>query len=135
MLTLREIEDAIRASWDEDTADPDDGWSAEVPSRGHCDVTSLVVQDLLGGELLAADVHLDGERLMAHMWNRLPSGVEVDLTRDQFRNGEIVGEPRVVGPRPVPFPEDHPRYFRYEKYLVLAERVSRRLSRADDEDD
>jgi hypothetical protein len=127
MLTLARIEEAIRASWSEDTVDPDDGWAPDNPSQGQCDVTALVVQDLLGGELMATDVYLGDERLMAHMWNRLPSGIEIDLTREQFRNGERLGEPRVVGPRPDPFPEDHPRYFRYEQYLVLAERVRGRL--------
>jgi hypothetical protein len=45
MHTLAEIEAAIRASWGRDTADKDDGWTPENPSRGQCDVTSLVVQD------------------------------------------------------------------------------------------
>jgi len=127
--TLTQLEQAICASWSADTVDPDDGWSAENPGRGHCDVTSLVVQDLLGGDLLAADVYRDGVRVMGHMWNRLPSGLDVDLTRDQFRNGEVVGEPTVIPARPAEIAStDHPRYHWYEKYLVLAARVRERLA-------
>jgi len=84
MRTLRQIEDAIRASWNLDTADPDDGWTPDNPSRGQCDVTTLVVHDIFGGDILAAEVFLDGDRVEAHMWNRLPGGLELDLTRDQF---------------------------------------------------
>jgi hypothetical protein len=42
-------------------------------------VTALVVQDQLGGDLVRA--RIDGE---SHYWNRLPSGQELDLTREQF---------------------------------------------------
>ena len=57
----------------------------------------------------------------AATWNRLPSGREVDLTREQFRSGQVIGEAR-VGNRPATFDPSHPRH-RYEKYLVLSERV------------
>jgi hypothetical protein len=124
--TLSEIEAAIRASWSLDTADEDDGWTPDNPSRGQCDVTCLVVHDIFGGDVLAADVFRDGERVEAHMWNRLPGGLEVDLTREQFTNGEVIGEPS-VRQRPATFPTDHPRYHRYEAYLVLARRVRERL--------
>ena len=127
--TLAQLEQAIRESWRPDTADRDDGWSPENPSRGHCDVTSLVVNDFVGGDLLASDVYLNGERIMAHMWNRLPSGIEVDLTRDQFTNGEVLGEPS-ARPRPatsVLADPSHPRYQRYQQYLVLGARVRARL--------
>lgn len=127
MHTLAEIEDAIRASWGPDTADEDDGWTPDNPSRGQCDVTSLVLNDLFGGELLAADVFRNGERVEAHMWNRLPGGVEVDLTRDQFESGEEIGEPSVRR-RPERFDPEHPRYHRYQAYLVLARRVEDRLA-------
>lgn len=120
--TLRQLEDAVRGAWSLDTADEDDGWTPENPSRGQCDITTLVVHDLLGGELLAADVFLDGERIEAHMWNRLPSGLEIDLTRDQFRSAEVIGDP-TVRVRPESFDATHPRYHRYEQYLVLAGRV------------
>jgi hypothetical protein len=127
VYTLTEIESAIRLSWGLDTADEDDGWTPDNPSRGQCDVTTLVVHDIFGGEVLAADVFRGGERIEAHMWNRLPGGLEVDLTRDQFRNGEVIGEP-IVRQRPQRFESDHPRYHRYEAYLVLARRVQERLS-------
>ena len=129
MYTLVQLEEAIRRSWGPDTVDPDDGWSADNPARGHCDVTSLVVNDLLGGEFVTTDVYLSGERIMAHTWNRLASGIEVDLTREQFTNGETLGEP-LVRPRPatsVLADPSHPRYHRYQQYLVLAARVRMRL--------
>jgi hypothetical protein len=125
-FTLAELEQAIHEAWSADTADGDNAWSPENPGCGQCDITSLVVHDLVGGELLAADVFHDGERVEAHMWNRLPSGVEVDLTREQFKRGEVIGEP-TVRQRPAELDTSHPRFFRYEQYLVLAERVRRRL--------
>lgn len=128
MHTLGEIESAIRASWGADTASEDNlPWTPDNPSRGQCDVTALVVHDIFGGDVLAAGVFLDGERVEAHMWNRLPGGMELDLTREQFRKGEVIGEP-TVRQRPATFDPDHPRYHRYEAYLVLAERVRERLS-------
>ena len=128
MLTLTQLEEAIRSSWSLDTADADNDWTPENPSCGQCDITSLVVQDLLGGELLGADVYLAGERVEAHMWNRLSSGIEVDLTREQFTRGEVIGEP-VARKRTAAIADpSHPRYHRYEQYLVLLTRVRQRLS-------
>ena len=127
MYTLSQLEQAVRESWSLDTADPENHWTRENPGCGQCDITSLVLQDILGGDLLGADVYLAGERVEAHMWNRLPSGIEVDLTREQFRRGEVVGEP-VVRPRTAAIADpSHPRYHRYETYLVLSRRVRTRL--------
>jgi len=126
-FTLAELEAAIRSAWSEDTASEDNDWTPDNPSCGQCDITTLVVHDLLGGDLLAADVFLDGVRVEAHMWNRLPSGLEVDLTREQFKLGQVIGEP-TVRTRPESFDPKHPRYHRYEKYLVLSQRVREALS-------
>jgi hypothetical protein len=101
--SLVDIEHVIRSSWSEQTCDPVDlsEWSTDGPARGQCAVTALVVQDLLGGELLLAEVlNADGSRQGLHYWNRLASGVEVDLTREQFTATEIVQEPRVVSRPP-----------------------------------
>jgi hypothetical protein len=98
-----EIEGVIRGSWSRESCDPVDlaDWSHENPARGQCGVTALVVQDLLGGELLVAEVHhADGRRQGVHYWNRI-GGAELDLTREQFRDGEVIGPPQVVE-RPAP---------------------------------
>lgn len=72
------------------------------PSRGQCGTAALVLQDLLGGELLLPDVTEDGADPSFHCWNRLPDGCEVDLTRQQFRPGERVGPRRIVHRPPGP---------------------------------
>ena len=127
VYTLAQLEQAIRDSWSLDTADEENEWTHENPACGQCDITSLVVHDHLGGTLLGAGVFRQGERVEAHMWNRLASGLEVDLTREQFKRDEVIGEP-VVRPRSAAIANpDHPRYHRYEKYLVLADRVRTRL--------
>jgi len=127
VYTLSQIEQAIEASWSLDTAEEDDGWTPDNPSRGQCDITALVVQDIFGGDLLAAPVLRDGEQVERHMWNRLPGGLEVDLTRGQFTD-EAVGEPRVLERTAQIAQPDHPRYHRYQAYLVLQDRVQKQLS-------
>ncbi|MGY1608187.1 YunG family protein [Geodermatophilus sp. SYSU D00700] len=90
---------AVRAAWCRETCDDSDlaDWSPQNPARGQCGATALVLHDLLGGDLLLAEVLLpDGSRQGVHWWNRLPDGREVDLTRGQFAPTEVVQEPRVV---------------------------------------
>ena len=101
--SLAELESVIRASWSEQTCDPVDlpTWSRANPASGQCAVTALVVQDLLGGDLLIAEVdNADGSRQGVHYWNRLGEGVELDLTREQFRRGEVVHAPETVARPP-----------------------------------
>ena len=86
-LTLADVESAISASWSLETCDPTDveTWSPGAPSQGQCAVTALVLHDLLGGQLLEAEVHhADGSHQGFHYWNRF-AGVDVDLTRRQFQ--------------------------------------------------
>ncbi|MFI2618287.1 hypothetical protein [Streptomyces sp. NPDC018584] len=121
-LLLSDIEAALRDSWGADTADPRSGetWPPDNPARDQCGVTALVVNDLLGGELILGEVHVAGERTGYHWWNRLASGVEVDLTRGQFLPGETVTEGvAVVRPPEI-------RHCR-EEYELLRTRVSSRL--------
>ena len=91
--TLEETQVAIRAAWGRDTSDDPEEWSELTPARGQCAVTALLVRELLGGEILVANVLRDGRRVERHAWNRLPSGLTLDLTREQFVNGECFGEP------------------------------------------
>ncbi|MGW6058255.1 YunG family protein [Streptomyces sp. NPDC055189] len=91
-LILTDIEEAVRASWGPDTYPSDSShvWPPDNPARGQCGVTALVLQDLLGGELIRGEVRVAGEWTDHHWWNRLGEGLEVDLTREQFMPEEIV---------------------------------------------
>jgi len=123
--TLAGIEAALRASWAADTCSPDDveraGWHPDNPAWGHCDITALVLHDLLGGELMLGEVWRGAERHGYHWWNRLASGVELDLTRSQFVDGQ-----EVVAARPVTRPPG-PLRRRAREYRLLRERVAARL--------
>jgi hypothetical protein len=84
----------------------------------------MVIHEVFGGVLLVSDVFRDGVRVETHYWNRLPSGPEVDLTREQFGRGEKFGEPRVIDPAtsPAPKPDSLPRS------RLLSSRVQEALS-------
>jgi hypothetical protein len=94
--TLGTLESAIRSAWSAETSCDPSGWTAENPSYQHCDVTAWVVSDYLGGEIVVSGVVRDGARVDRHVWNRLSSGLHVDLTREQFRDGELFEAPVVV---------------------------------------
>jgi hypothetical protein len=125
--TLGGIEAALRAGWAADTCSPDDfdraGWGPDNPAWGHCDITALLLNDLFGGDLMLGEVHLDGVRHGFHWWNRLHTGIEIDLTREQFRRGQVVTAPRAVR-RPAGRPVR-----RHREYELLRERVAARLGR------
>ena len=94
-----DVERAVRAAWTPQTTYAKPAFLARGagrPSRGQCGPTALVVHDLLGGELLVAEVSYEGERDGVHYWNRLPDGRELDLTRDQFVAGEVLSPPQTV---------------------------------------
>jgi hypothetical protein len=76
---LARVAKALCQSWSRDTSAQPEIWSEETPALGQCAVTALIVQELLGGDLLRCSV-----RRTSHYWNLLPSGGELDLTRYQF---------------------------------------------------
>lgn len=120
-VTLTDLEAAIRASWTRETSEEPDRWSDDNPARGTCAVTALVVRDYLGGELVIGGVVKDGVRVDRHVWNVLPSGLAVDLSRDQFRNGERFEAPEPLTETTVDGTD--------ERYRLLAGRVREQLSR------
>ncbi|WP_314215827.1 hypothetical protein [Pseudarthrobacter equi] len=119
--TLNQIEQALRDSWGADTTCLDNkslvGWHQGNPAHGQCGPTALVVQDLLGGDLLIAEVTGGGEEDEVHYWNRFLCGIEIDLTREQFGPHRIIGDPRVVVR-----PPHGPRAYA-EEYALLKARV------------
>lgn len=68
---------ALSESWSISTSSK---WSLENPAKGQCGVTSLVVQDLLGGEIVKTFTQ-EGW----HFCNML-NGIRYDFTVSQFEN-------------------------------------------------
>jgi hypothetical protein len=97
-FTLPELAAAIRESWSAETADHPDEWSPDNPARCQCGSTALLIRELLGGEILLADVLRDGAVVERHAWNRLVPGVEIDLTAEQFPSDVSLGPPTVGEP-------------------------------------
>lgn len=93
-----ELQAAIRGSWSALTSADDKGWVPENPAAGHCDVTSLLVREEIGGDLKMAQVFRNGELSEHHFWNVLPDGSEVDLTSSQFDGSETFGEETLMTP-------------------------------------
>ena len=119
MLNTELLRPILRAAWGPDTCDPHDlpDWRPENPSRGQCGVTALLVQDLLGGELILGEVFTGDVKVGHHYWNRLPDGRDIDFTADQFHPGEVV-----TGGEPQYRPPDAPVRCR-EQYELLRRRV------------
>lgn len=125
LRSLTELQAIISSAWSPDSCDPVDlnDWSPGNPARGQCAVTALVLQEILGGELLLADVlNQDGSRQGVHFWNRLAGGVEIDLTREQFTPSEIIQTPEVIDR-----PADLTTGRLYPQYLALASAIQARL--------
>lgn len=106
--TRAQLESAIRSAWSAETADHPEAWDPATPAACHCGVTSLLIRELLGGDILLADAVLEGEVIARHAWNRLSDGVEIDLTAEQFPTDvelgpPVVGQPKVGEVRPVAY--------------------------------
>lgn len=119
MIDVETLRPILRAAWGLDTCDPHDerDWHPGNPSRGQCGVTALIIQDLLGGELILGEVFVGDAQVGYHYWNRLPDGRDVDLTADQFYPREVI-----VGAQVQQRPPGTPRRCR-QQYETLRRRV------------
>ncbi len=105
---------AISRVWAADTSSPTGAWSHANPAQNHCSVTSLVVQDCFGGEILSTKTSGG-----THFYN-LIDGVKWDLTVSQFSE---------------PIPYDDTRSSREaavadttpEKYMLVKQRLASRV--------
>jgi len=102
--------------WDRKTSADPQGWRPDSPSFGQCAVTSMLIQDIFGGELLRTTV--GG---VSHYLNRLPSGQLVDATFSQFGPGAAYDSEPVVRERS--YVEGHEATMR--RYRLLKDRLDR----------
>lgn len=99
-MDVKELERLLRKCWSKETSADPDGWTPENPAWGQCAVTSLVVQDFFGGDLMRGSLEnvKNFEFMKSHYWNRIPNRKRIDLSRSQFPKAtyrEIPrGEPR-----------------------------------------
>lgn len=89
-MNIQTIQEHLLSAWAQTTT-ANEVFVPENPSAGQCAVTALLVQDLLGGDLLWGEVQTPAGDRVSHYWNRV-DGTEYDLTREQFPEGSIIPE-------------------------------------------
>lgn len=84
----------VRGAWNRETAEPDvrDRWTAERSVLGQAAVTTLLVQDRFGGEIMRIEIPDFG----THYYNFLWEGWGVDFTFDQLPPGTPVPRGEIV---------------------------------------
>jgi len=70
-----DVHRALRKAWSPSTASQ---WTASNPAAGQCNVTSLLIHDMFGGELLKTPLPAGD-----HFYNRI-EGKRYDFTASQF---------------------------------------------------
>lgn len=96
-LDFKAVVEALTASWDASSSSLPHEWSKGNPARGQCAVSSLVVQDYFGGDILRFVVEFDGTS-EKHFVN-LIDGALVDTTFSQFPDNPVtkVNKPDLKG--------------------------------------
>ena len=81
-MDIQIIVEKLTNCWSAETAHEGSGWTPKNPARGQCAISSLLVQDLLGGELVRFEVEYRGthEKHFANVSN----GALIDVTRSQY---------------------------------------------------
>lgn len=82
-VSIENILKALHDSWSSDTCFVAAEWSLENPARGQCVVSSLVVQEFLGGDLIRYQINGPGFEEM-HYANILPDQTILDTTGSQY---------------------------------------------------
>lgn len=81
-----DLYEAFLHVWQRDTCAPrmQQEWSEDNKTKGHCSVTSFLVQDIFGGEVFGIPLG-DGNY---HCFNKIGDGI-FDLTCGQFRGEQL----------------------------------------------
>ncbi len=88
-MNIPDLEAILKVCWNKETSSDPDNWSQDNPSYGQCAVTSLIVNDYFGGEIVWANALLPNKTEVSHYFNRI-GDAELDLTRAQFPEGTTV---------------------------------------------
>jgi hypothetical protein len=91
-----------------------------LPELGQCAVTSLIIQEIYGGEILF-------NKEINHFWNKLPTGEVVDLTRSQFKGTIKIQSCEHVGRDAILKSSEAERFKTAVRYNILKRRFLRVL--------
>lgn len=97
MVNNNKFQEVINTSASKETSAIPTYWTKNNPTIGHCAIVAVLVQEILGGELLRSSLKgTEFEYGKYHYWNKLSDGSEVDFTNAQFegRTPSLVGELR-----------------------------------------
>ena len=105
----------LELAWGQETMMNPESYDPAKPSKNQCAVTALLVQELLGGEIVRALATLPNGTTDSHYFN-VVEGRVIDFTRDQFPEGTTIppGEPR------------HPGFSNTREYLLSNEDTANR---------
>lgn len=106
----------ISRLWSGATSSPTHAWSSSTPAKNHCSITSLIVQDHFGGEILRT--RTSGG---THFYNMI-EGRKWDLTVSQF--DEPIPYDDTASTREDAMADTSP-----EKYALLASRLREAMSK------
>jgi hypothetical protein len=101
---LRKV--CLRVASAETAFDPEAYDANKSRLHGHCGAVSSMLQNIFGGDIMTGKVQGD-----THYWNRLPDGVEVDLTSCQFGGDGYT--PLVKGRKVKPRMSVQPRFLQF----------------------
>ena len=94
-VDIRQLARALQDSWCAKTSVQGDDMPTDNPARGQCVVSSLVVQDYLGGDLFRVKVDVD-DTDEKHYYNILDDGTAIDTTRMQYQGKLVTMTPAPV---------------------------------------
>lgn len=127
LLTIELLKRALDASWCKETAHRKDQpyWSEQNKSRGQCAVTSIVVNNFFGGNIIEG---FSEKYSIFHYWNIIDSN-KIDFTFSQFigdKDDIEFNQTTIITPKELL--NDHNVQKRYN---VLKEKVCEYLSIVD----
>lgn len=92
--SLTGFRERVETAWSIDTTYCVETYAGSDPAHGQCAVTSVLLQDVFGGELMRGRAVGPGFDVW-HYWNRL-QGLDIDLTWRQFAVGTVILHPEVT---------------------------------------
>lgn len=122
---LDQLLSCVARLWSQQTSVDPANWSPGNPAWGQCAVTSLIIQDCFGGDLVRSTV--GG---ISHYWNVLPDGSVIDVTFEQFLPGSrLDSEPEIRSREYVlSFPDT------VKRYTLLRNELFRALQDSEEEE-